>query len=163
MGCASGVNPLVCRLMSVGGPGPSFEIFLTVSPAVVPGGGIEVRNAAMPYGINAVGLKQRLQALQLIICDKSHRNARPPHPPGPSCPVRIGFSAERIIVINHMTHMAEVESSAGNVRSNHESNLIPAKTLKNRYSSRLFQPSMDISYRFKFSLQLFGQFLAVMP
>jgi hypothetical protein len=58
--------------------------------------------------------------------------------------------------------MAEVESATGKVRGNHEGNLISAKTLEDRYASRLFQASVDIPYRFKSSFQFPYQFLAAM-
>jgi hypothetical protein len=62
-----------------------------------------------------------------------------------------------------MTDMAEVEPSTGNVRGHHQGNLILAKTLEDRCSPRLFQTSMDVGNRFKFSFQLLLQRLTVMP
>ena len=55
---------------------------------------LEVRDAAMPYGINTIHLKQRFQVPQFLIGHKRHGNACPPHSSGPSCPVRVGFRAD---------------------------------------------------------------------
>ena len=115
----------------------------------------------MPHGINTIRLEEGSQIFQFLVGHKRHGNARSPHPPGSSGPVRIGFHPPRIVVINHMTDVAEVESAAGQVRRNHEGNLFPAKALEDRSSPRLLQTSVDIFYRFEFFFQLLDQFLTV--
>ena len=116
----------------------------------------------MPHGINTIRLKQGFQTDQFLVGHKGHGNARASHSPGSSCSVRVGLQAERIIVINHVADMAEVESATGNVRGHHEGDLIAAKTLEDRCPPRLLQTSVDILDRLKFSFQLFDQFLTVM-
>ena len=107
-----------------------LEVFLTVSSSVRFGGSREIRNVSMPYGINTIHLEQGFQDSQLLICYKGHGSAWPPHSPGPSGPVRVGFLAVRIVIINHMADMAEVEAATGKVGGNHDGDLIPAKTLE---------------------------------
>jgi hypothetical protein len=68
--------------------------------------------------------------------------------------MRVAFQAGRIVIIDHMADVAEVESSTGNVRGNHEANPISAKPLEDRGSPRLVKTSVDIPYGFKPSFQL---------
>ncbi len=150
------------RLSSTPGDGqrPFLENPLTLSSGA--GDPREIWDVTMPYGINMVCLKERFQILQFLVGYKSHGSARPSHPPGPSRPVRVGFQAIRIIIINHMTDMAEVKPPAGDVRGNHQGDLVLAKPLIDRSSSRLLQTSVDILNRSKLSLELFFQRLTVM-
>ena len=117
----------------------------------------------MPHGIDPIDLKKGFQILQLLIGDKSHGNARPTHPAGPSCSVCVGFQATGIVIIDHMTDVTEVESPAGNVRGNHQGNLVLAKPLEDRSPPRLFQTSVDVLDRFEFSFELLFQRRAMMP
>ena len=61
-----------------------------------------------------------------------------------------------------MADMAEVQTSTGNIRGNHEVDLVSAKTLEDRGSPRLVQASVDKPYGFKYPLQLPYQFLGLM-
>ena len=124
---------------------------------------LQVRDAAMPHRINTIHLEQGFQILQFLIGHKGHGNARPTHSPGPSRSVCIAFQTRRIVIIDHMTDMVEVESTTGNVRGNHEGNLLSAKTLEDRCSLRLLQTPVDIADRAEFPFQLLDQFLTVMP
>ena len=39
-------------------PGPLFEVFFVISSPVMFGDSLEVRDVAMPHGVNTIGLKQ---------------------------------------------------------------------------------------------------------
>ena len=97
-----------------------------------------------------------------MIGHKGHGNPGSPHPPGPSCPVNIGLDAERIIVIDHMTDMTEIEPPAGEVGGDQKVDLLLAETFVERSSLRLLEASMDIPNRFKCLLQLSCQLFTAM-
>src|SRR3990172_5138018 len=97
------------------------------------GDSLEVRDVAMPHRINTI----RFQNPQFLVCHKGHGNAGTPHSAGPSCPVSVGLLTERVVIINHMTDVAEIEPASGKIRGNHEGHFLPAKTLEDRSSLRL--------------------------
>lgn len=149
------------RMVSMAGQRSFLESPLTLSS--VAGNNLKIRDVTVPHGIDAIGLQQGFQVFQFLVGHKGHGNARPPHSPGPSCPVRVGFQAVRVVIINHMTDMTEVEPPTRNVRGHHQGNLVLAKPFEDRRSPRLLQTSMDIGNRFKFSFELLFQRLTVMP
>ena len=124
---------------------------------------LKVRDAAVPYGINTIQLKQRFQVPQFLTCHKSHGNASPSHSSRSSSPVRVGLRPIRVVIINHVADTTEVEPATRNVGGNQERDLVSAKTLEDRRPPRLFQTSVDIRDRFEFSFQLSYQLLTVMP
>jgi hypothetical protein len=56
-------------------PGSLFEVFFTFSSPVMFRDSLEVRDVAVPHGIDTIHLEQGFQDLQLLIGHKGHGNA----------------------------------------------------------------------------------------
>ena len=55
-------------------PEPLFGVFLAISSPVTFGDSLEVRDVAMPHGINTIHFKQGFQDPQFLVCHKGHGN-----------------------------------------------------------------------------------------
>jgi hypothetical protein len=56
-------------------PEPLFGVFLAISSPVMFGDSLEVRDVAMPHGINTIHRKQGFQNPQFLVGHKGHGNA----------------------------------------------------------------------------------------
>ena len=117
----------------------------------------------MPHRMDSIVLKEGLQGYQFSIRDEGHGRARSPHSSGSSGTVRVSFLVHWVVIVNHMTDVAKVETATGNICGHQECNLITAKTIKYGSSLRLFQTSVDVFQRVKLFPKIFQEFVPMMP
>src|SRR4030042_3555664 len=113
----------------------------------------------MPYRMDSIFLKEGPQGSQFFIGDEGHGRAQSSHSSGSSGTVGVSFLVQWVVIVNHMTDMAKVETATGNICGHQECNLITAKAIKYGSSLRLFQTSVDIFQRVKLLPNIFQKFV----
>ncbi len=69
----------------------------------------QFRCSTAPHRLDTIDLQQSVQVLQVTVGDQGHGNTGATHAAGSTRPVRVGLVAQRCLIVDHVTHMPEVE------------------------------------------------------
>jgi hypothetical protein len=89
-----------------------------------------------------MALQQSFDALQFPVGHQGHGNAEATHATGTTCPVGVDVVAAWCIIINHVTHMGEVEATGGHIGGDHQLDLLAPKLIEDERPLLLIQPAM---------------------
>ena len=77
--------------------------------------------------VDAVGVEQALEVVEVAVADQGQGHARPAHAPGPARAMGVDFGVEGKVVVDDVGDVRKIQAAPGHVRSDHKANLLLAE------------------------------------
>ena len=90
----------------------------------------EVGLSALPDWLDAIRVDYGFQAANICFCEQGQGNTLSTHSCGSARTVSIGVGVHGKIVVDHVCRVREVQTAAGQVRSNHDLDFHSAKPVE---------------------------------